>query len=231
MNKNDFKSISQIKAVFFDMDGTIVDSEIGTEISSLALLRENNIEAGDFDFTRFHGVTWRAISEQLLIEFPKLGNSHKDVNQIIKKLQDGFHDYFKNHMAYIPGSPDAITKAGQYHHCAIVTSSNKDSVEYLVEEMNLRKVIDFYLWGELYHKSKPDPECYLMAAERLNLKADNCLVFEDSIAGLAAAKNAGMTSIAITFGKKSEVIKSLVSDFKIDNYNELPTDFFENIQY
>ena len=224
-----FEDIQNIRAVFFDMDGTLVDSEIGTEISAKTLLRENNIDPGDYDFRVLHGVTWKGCVMRLLEDFPALARFDYEQSYLIEKLQDGFHHHFQNNLVYIPGVQDALLQASKFHKSAIVTSSNKSSVDYLIDKMNIADQLSFYLYGENYKNSKPDPECYLMAARRAGCDPAECLVFEDSIAGLQAAKNAGMHSIAIVYNKSPAEIAQVRAGLKINDYTRLPENFFENI--
>jgi beta-phosphoglucomutase-like phosphatase (HAD superfamily) len=74
-------------------------------------------------------------------------------------------------------------------------------------------------------RSKPDPECFQIAAQRLGIACERCLVFEDSVAGLQAARAAGMHTIAIGPGAD----KAPLSDRMIADFTELPVGFFDSL--
>ena len=80
-------------------------------------------------------------------------------------------------------------------------------------------------------QSKPHPECYLLAAERLGCEPAHLLVFEDSLAGLRAGRDAGARTVAITHGKSASQLDEVrpLADLCVRDYTELPTDFFKRI--
>eukprot|EP00493_Phyllostaurus_siculus_P012774 UN12961 len=85
----------------------------------------------------------------------------------------------------------------------IATSSNRESVKHLLQRLGANSVDDFVA-AEDYSESKPDPECFLLLASKLGVKPRDCLVFEDSVAGVQAARKAGMKVIAIGQGNKKQ---------------------------
>jgi len=80
---------------------------------------------------------------------------------------------------------------------AIVSGSTRRQVAAAIELMAIEDHLQFYLGSEDYPYGKPDPSCFLLAARRLGVAPDRCLVFEDSTAGVRAAKAAGMRCIAL----------------------------------
>ncbi len=80
---------------------------------------------------------------------------------------------------------------------ALASSSPPEFIDIFVDRFDLRKYFSFLISGEDIKHSKPDPEIFLMCAEKLNVAPEECIVIEDAISGIEAAKRAGMGCIAI----------------------------------
>ncbi|MCB1323480.1 MAG: HAD family phosphatase [Leptospiraceae bacterium] len=221
-------TIHGIKAIIFDMDGTLVDSEINTERSVDILLSKRNIPHADLDYGVFYGVTWQKIESILKETYPQL-----IPESLAAELQHEFHVLFQSDQTeFIPGVHDFWRLAAQLGlRLAIGTSSNRESVEFLVDRMDVRSICEAIVSAEDYNKSKPDPDCYLHAAQKLNLPVENCLVFEDSIPGLKAARAAGMYAVAITHRSTDPIEAARIANLAVANYTRLPDKFLSEIRY
>lgn len=214
--------MKKLSAVIFDMDGTLIDSEIFTTVSVETLLKENNIEC-DIDTRQFEGANWAFCEGKLLEHYPSL----KELPSVSERLHEIFHQcHIDNPPAFIKGARDTFIAASKKVPVAIVSSSNRESVEATIKAMDLGEHITTYLGAEDYEKSKPDPDGYLTCAKELGVSPEECIVFEDSIPGLGAGKKAGMYVIAITcravnLGKSKELSHETINDF-----TEFKTDLF-----
>lgn len=218
-------AITNIHAVLFDMDGTLVDSELLTEKAVECVLVDHGLSIGNFDATACYGITWKKIEGILWSAFPTL--SGHPLTQI---LQAHFHQMgLELKPAPIPGAQWAVKAASQVAQAAIGTSSNRESLLEVVQRLELNSFLSTTASAEDYTNSKPAPDCYLLLAKRLNIAPKNCLVFEDSIPGIQAAKAAGMKVIAITHRCHNLELARELADKTISNYNELPQDFFASI--
>ena len=215
----------QINAVFFDMDGTLVDSEPYTERSVDALLRACGVHRHGLDPASFHGLTWASIAAMIAAAHPRVASACTP-----EALHHHFHALWLTEPPdFIPGALDALTSASQHMRTAIVTSSLRESVEALIARADLRPLLSTYVCAEETERSKPDPDGYLKAAARVGAAPDTCLVFEDSIAGLQAAAAAGMWSIAITHGSADPARAASLATRAISDYTRLEAGFFEAI--
>jgi HAD superfamily hydrolase (TIGR01509 family) len=216
----------QIGAVLFDMDGTLVDSEPLTEQAVSALLEPLGVAAHGIDPRRFHGVTWASIAGMLISAHPKLRDTCTSA-----ALQHIFHGLWQAHPPeFIPGAREALEAAHQGMRTSIVTSSQRATAESLVAGRDLGPLLDATICAEDVERSKPDPDAFLKAASRLGVDPGHCLVFEDSLAGLQAARSAGMRSIAITHRCDDTAPYEALADATIRDYTALPTDFFTSIR-
>ena len=204
-----------IEAFLFDMDGTLLDSECLTEAAVKRLLALRGIEV-ELDGDAFHGVTWRSIAEMLRRAAPALGDEPLD-----EELQERFHQALVETVPpMIPGATGAVAAASRQGRAALVSSSNRASVEHVVGRLALGDLLDTLVCAEDVTRSKPAPECFLTAAARLGVEPRRCLVFEDSEAGLLAARAAGMRTVVI--GGRREP-----ADLAVDDFTQLPPGFWQ----
>lgn len=104
---------------------------------------------------------------------------------------------------------------------ALASSATPANVEFILSHLNIRQYFDSILDSSRLSKGKPDPEIFLKAAQDLNVPAEDCVVFEDSISGVKAANNAKMKVVAITTTHHSGELKPV--DLVIDDYADLTT--------
>lgn len=208
-----------IKAVIFDMDGVIIDSEIEYLKHDLEFARTKNpsIELEDL--------------------FGMVGSSREDcwgcmakaVNngQTWKELRDEFHskwdvlsliDYRKIFRPEIPGILKELKSMGL--RIALASSTQLDVIERVLKLNEIYDEFELLVTGAQFKRSKPDPEIYHYTAARLELKEEECLVIEDSTFGVTAASRAGM-KIAALIDHRFHFDQSL-ADYRMESLNEIP---------
>ncbi len=218
------KPLHGIRAVLFDLDGTLIDSESLTDRAVLDLLQSHSIASDGLDLIQFHGLSWQGIDAQLRALFPIL----EQVNHLADTLAARCAQLAQRQPPpFIPGAQRAFLAASDLLPTAIVTGSNAATVEDVLQRADLQNACSFYVSSEHYTGSKPDPACYQLAADRLGLAPDTCLVFEDSMPGLHAARSAGMPAIAVTHSTSAP--PPGLAARCIADYTELADDFFAQI--
>ena len=146
-------------------------------------------------------------------------------------ITDRLNDFEQQmHFDYIDGFEALI--ADLHAHgvkTAVVTSSNMPKMESVYRHQpNFKTLFDAVLTSEDFEYSKPDPDCYLKAAQRFGTQIDECVVFEDSINGLRSGRAAKMKVVGLTTTNPQETISAL-SDIQISDYRNVSFDTLESL--
>jgi len=195
-----------IAGCFFDLDGTLVNTEpmwVRAIISSLEEL-SCKLEKEKADGI-IYGRSWLDIYEDLRRLYPVIPPRPEFENRI-----EGYFGKIKQEGGFIINSSvELLKKLSNEVPIAIVSGSTSEVVGDWISELGLDSYIQFYMGCEDYPHGKPDPICYLMAAERLGVSPESCLVFEDSAAGVKSAKSAGMYCVALSLlGSREQDIEA-----------------------
>ena len=203
--------MSRFKAALFDLDGVVFNTEP--------------------QYTEF----WGAQCREFHPEHP--GLEHEIKGQTLVQI---FDRHFSGDLAYsqeiitnrlndfeqtmrfdfVEGFEDFVSRLrSRGVKTAVVTSSNIAKMQSVYQSRSeFRQMFDAILTSEDFERSKPDPDCYLKAAERLGAEIDECIVFEDSFNGLKSGRAAGMKVVGLATTNSAESIAPY-SDVIISNYN------------
>jgi HAD superfamily hydrolase (TIGR01509 family) len=180
------------KAYLFDCDGTVADSMPLHYIAWTEALAEWNCAFSEERFYLWGGMPIQEIIARLAreqgIEMPSM--------QVAKRKEELYY----RHLPSLKPIPAVLEHIEQQHGripFAIVSGSTRDSVEVSLRALNLLEKFDTLVCAGDYVKSKPDPEPFLVAANRLGVAPESCLVFEDTQMGIEAAISAGMAWVRV----------------------------------
>ncbi|QED36436.1 beta-phosphoglucomutase [Antarcticibacterium arcticum] len=212
------------KGIIFDLDGVIVDT------------------------AKFHYLAWRKLANDLGFDITEEQNEElKGVSRVrslekildwgnVKLSQDNFMEQMAlkndNYLSYIstmtqkdilPGVQDVLNFFTE-NNIPIALGSASKNARSILEKTGLHQKFTAVVDGNDVEKAKPDPEVFLIAAEKLGIEPVNCIVFEDSQAGVQAANIAGMISIGI--GSK-EVLHE--ADYVFANFEEIEMNFLKKL--
>lgn len=201
-----------IHAALFDLDGVVFDTEPQYSVFWRNIFDEYYPESvGTAD--KIKGQTLVQIFDK---HFPGMTADQETITARLNEYE--LHMHFE----YIPGFIDFIRYLREQSvKTAVVTSSNQAKMQNVYREHpEFDSLFDSILTSEDFSHSKPDPECYLKGAERLQVPTDQCLGFEDSFNGLRSVRSAEMHVVGLATTNSAEAI-SPFCDLVINDYTEL----------
>ncbi|QHT71012.1 HAD family phosphatase [Rhodocytophaga rosea] len=202
------------EAVIFDMDGVVIDTRKPIEAFWIALGNKHQIAiTQELMETRIHGCPARQTINAL---FGNLSEAQKE--EIFEEGEE-----FETSMEYIAmaGVKSLLQslKANQIP-TALVTSSLRPKVDKVINHLALEGLFEVIVTSDLVKIGKPDPACYVMAAEKLGKNPASCVVFEDAVSGVKAAIGAGMLTVGVGTGMQEKLLKETGAiDCKPDFHN------------
>ena len=221
--------LTNIDAVIFDIDGTLVDSmHVWTDIDDI-FLEKYHLEEPENFHEGMEGKSYSETAQYFLDLFPELPHTKQE-------LEDEWHE-----MAFEIYTKELQLKKGAYDfivdmHKAgiklgIATSNSRDLAEGLLMNTGVWQYLDAVWTSDEAKAGKPAPDVYLKVAESLGVKPERCLVFEDVPNGILAGKNAGMKVCAVEdpFSKPQEERKKELADYYIQDYDDIKNNTYEEL--
>jgi HAD superfamily hydrolase (TIGR01509 family) len=194
------RQTSLFRAIIFDLDGVLADSEPWWNEIDAKLLAESGVN--------YRGEYHRdvlGVSYPLAVEFYKkeFGIS-APTEEMMQRRGEIAIEYFANRVGLFPNAKDVLNELGEIRpsgsdklRLAVATSSVSASARPFLDRHQLTQFFDVIITGDEIERGKPAPDIYLRTAEKLAIAANECLVIEDSLSGIAAAKAAHMRVAAI----------------------------------
>jgi beta-phosphoglucomutase len=201
------------KGFIFDLDGVIVDTAKYHYLAWKKLAKKLGFEFTHEQNELFKGVSRKRCLE-ILLEIGAIKATQEQFNRwMIEKNQD-YLVYIEEMDAseILPDVPKVLNYLKDKNISIALGSASKNA-KPILEKVNLLSYFDVIVDGNNVTKAKPDPEVFLMAAQQLGVPAENCIVFEDAVAGIRAANAAKMISIGIGDARVLSEAKFNFSDF------------------
>ncbi len=211
-----------IRAILFDMDGVLVDTERQICQAAIRMFAEIGLTVQPEDFLPFVG----AGENRYLGGVSEKYGVRLDIEQAKHRTYTIYGEIVHGRLEPLPGVREFIGKC----RAAGIKTAIATSADLMKMEINLREIgipaetFDATVNGlQVVHK-KPSPEIYLTAAQKLNVSPQYCLVVEDAVNGVQAAKAAGMRCLALTTSFDAEQLKQ--ADVICKDLSEVPDDIF-----
>ena len=183
-----------IRAIVFDMDGVLVDTEPLHIRAWKRLFGGMGVEVSEQEYLDAIGVADDDFVRKLIARH---GLSHS-VHEICGGKNSIYKEILREEVRPFPGALELLQALDGQCPLALVSSSWRADVDIVLDKFGLRGFFKVVVVKEDVRKRKPDPEAFLMAAQALGVDAEACVAIEDSISGVTAAKAAGMTCLAVT---------------------------------
>lgn len=186
-----------VQAFIFDLDGTLVDTELLWVDAMLGYLADRQAVAQRVELMRIvFGRSWVDIHRDITARFPPV--AHVPRQQMGDELRDYYVRLRNDPMSIvIRSSVDMLKRLAQEYPVIVVSGSPHYDVEDAVRLMGAEDSVRFVLGAEDYTPGKPSPAGFLLGAQKLGVDPAACVVFEDSWAGVTAAKAANMMCVAL----------------------------------
>ncbi|APU66919.1 MAG: beta-phosphoglucomutase [Bacteroidota bacterium] len=216
--------MSSHKAVIFDLDGVIVDT---AKFHFQAWKKLAN-DLG-FDFTHEQNEQLKGVSRveslKKILKWGDMELSEEEFNRQMALKNDNYLSYVEemDENEILPGVPKVL-KYLKENNIPFALGSASKNARTILKKINLYEDFDAIVDGTDVSKAKPDPEVFLIAAEKLKAEPQDCVVFEDSVAGVEAANIGKMTSIGIGDEKVLQEADHIFNDF-----TEISIEFIENL--
>jgi len=212
------------KAFIFDLDGVIVDTAKYHYLAWKELANKLG-----FDFTmeqneRLKGVS-RVRSLEILLDIGKVHLEEDQKSKYLKEKNEQYLQYIAkmDHTEILPGIDDLLHYL-KLNKIPFSLGSASKNARLILEILDLIGLFDAIVDGNDVSTAKPDPEVFLLAAEKLGMRPEECIVIEDAQAGIEAANKADMISIGIG---DANVLHE--ADFMLNNTSELTIDFVQEL--
>ena len=212
-----------IKGIIFDMDGVISDTQKLHSLVECELLNRHSIDITPEEITgKYAGVRTKEFFDVLL---GRCGQEY-DLEELIKEKWIKMEKLADESVDEMPGSIELIK---MFHKKGIpLAVASASNLKYVRSVLGTLKVADYFhsvFGGDMVSKGKPDPEIFLLAASKINIRPENCLVVEDGVSGMIAAKSANMKCIGLVQDRNKEYpTKNLIASL-----SEITFDYLEKI--
>jgi HAD superfamily hydrolase (TIGR01509 family) len=185
---------SGIEAVIFDLDGVIVDSEIWWDEARRDFAAQRGRSWSEADRAAVMGANsrqWSAtMRERLDLDEPDTRIERAIVDAVVQR-------YRREGAPGIPGAVEAVRRIAVAWPTAVASSAHREVIDAALQATGLAGLFRVVVSSDEVERGKPEPDVYLEAARRLRVEPGACLVVEDSLNGVKAAKAAGMTCVLV----------------------------------
>ena len=191
-----------VRAVLWDLDGVLVDSAPFHLRAWRELFASLGRGFGEADFRRTFGLRNDAILRDLLGELPPA-----EAERLAARKEELYRQAARGNIAALPGALALLRSLRERgFRLGLVSSTPRANIDLILSSLGVSESFDVILGEEDVTRGKPDPEGFLLAAERLGVPPADCVVIEDAPAGVEAAKGGGMRCVGVYRGRPREAL-------------------------
>jgi len=211
------------KAVIWDMDGVIVDTAPYHFRSWQDVFSKREVDFTKKDFRLIFGQRNDFIIHSTLGNVPS-----EEMEAIALEKETIFRNLMRGRIKALPGAVELIKSLTEHgFRNALASSAPPGNIKLLIGSLGIDDYFDIIVSGHEVAESKPSPQVFLLAARRLGVKPENCIVIEDAITGVAAARRAGMRCVAVTTTNSRARLAE--ADMVVDSLEEVTIDALDKL--
>lgn len=216
-----------IKAVIFDMDGVLVDNR-DVHIEAFRILtRRYGVELDADNLTWMYGRGNNSIMNGIL---PPAVIERVGLEQLGREKERIYRDIYTDNVMSARGLHDFLASLHRSGiRCAVGSSAPRANVDFVLQRCRIEDEFEVVVSGDMVAKRKPDPDIFLLAAELMGLTSDECLVIEDSLAGIEAAQRAGMKTVAMVTTLPEEMLRQVHDSLMIRDFTQIDAEMVKKM--
>ena len=186
---------NKTKAVIWDMDGVIADTAPYHFRAWRHVFQKRGVNFSEADFRRNFGQRNDTIIRNVLGE----GIVQSEIDALASDKEKTFRHSIRQNIKPLPGAVKLVKLLKEHgFNQALASSAPMENIRLILRGLGISNCFDVIVWGREVKEGKPSPQGFLLAAKKLGIVPVGCIVIEDAVAGVTAAKRAGMCCLAVT---------------------------------
>jgi HAD superfamily hydrolase (TIGR01509 family) len=198
-----------VKAIIFDMDGVLMLSGGAHDVAYKHTLESVGID--NFDYRRFAGMRTDECF-RIVLESNNIRPSNDLIQDLTKQKRLLANRFLVENTPIVPRCEIILTTLSQRHMLCLSSSASRKNIDLFLDASNCRRLFYSIVYSDEVKQAKPKPDIYQLSLTRLGLLPRDCLVIEDSVNGVLAAKAAGISVFAILGTDERDVLVAAGAD-------------------
>lgn len=213
-------ALAPLRAVVFDMDGTLVDNMQFHNEAWVSFARKLGLPLTANDFqSRFAGRK----NEEIIPELFGRPVAPDEVERIAEEKENHYRTLYRPHLKLHRGAAAFIQRLKEAHvPAAIATAAPQGNRDLVLDGLGLRPLFASIVGAEQVTRGKPAPDIFLAAAKALGVAPTECLAFEDAVLGIMSAREAGMTVVGLTTAAPEADLRKAGAHWVVQDFTQLP---------
>ena len=218
----DFFSENNIKGIIFDCDGVLVDSEkLSCGALNVVFEKYFNIDIGT-DYSQIIGKSLKDSLGYYISTFQIKVPNTLDLQTLYQEKDASYQNLARNNLQPFSGVIELLEYLKQsLLQITVASSGTHEKIQFNLEQGKLQKYFSIITSADEVQHGKPNPDLFLLSAKKINLNPSNCLVIEDSVSGIKAAKAANMFTVGVTNTFDSKTLLEAGADKIVVKLDEL----------